>query len=299
MLQLVLFTALLGAEVVSAIAFTAPAVTHVKNHQWPSNGWTPKPTAAQHYGFAFYTPSHDLRRQEVVANDPNICGYVNGNADLPYSCPNNFTCAGYAPLSVFGCCSGTSGQSSFADCPAISAQPSSCYDYTDRGLCTGDCLTGTAPALVCDDPSLGSCGVATLIGVLGSSTETFSQISCFSQRVILNLSPIAITTTAVQTPTPTQTDPAFFNPTLTSSSSSTSSPSSSPGKSHTGAIAGGVVGGVVVLGLILAAIIYVLRERKKSQREEAIYEIQATPITDKNFSTAVHAVDNSRYSMGS
>ncbi|KAJ9651759.1 hypothetical protein H2198_008992 [Neophaeococcomyces mojaviensis] len=91
----------------------------------------------------------------------------------------------------------------------------------------------------------------------------------------------ASTTTPPRSITPPITTP---NPTTTTSNTITSSPTgpisshdAHPDHKNVGAIAGGVVGGIVALAGIVGVIIFFLRRKKKSERQQTRLEISQAP----------------------
>ncbi|KAI4862121.1 hypothetical protein F4820DRAFT_35819 [Hypoxylon rubiginosum] len=242
-------------------------------------GWTPKPTAppgAKPLDF-------DLRRrQQTTAASASTCGFPADNISAPaITCSNGEYCLAMQWQSVAGCCS----EAERRDCRV----PTTCIESTRSQSTQPDSRT-----LVCDDPARPRCVTYLYEANFFEYLNGFSFLACGSDGE-------AASSTIGTTPPPgwlsaTGSEPSTSGPSTTGSeptnavtitvfpgtSSSTSTGpvatepvNVSPGTSRTGAIVGGTVGGVAGLALIIAAIFFFLRYRRR--RGAGAKEVEGSP----------------------
>ncbi|KAK3366301.1 hypothetical protein B0T24DRAFT_417002 [Lasiosphaeria ovina] len=276
-------------------------------------GWTPKPTAAPgarlppNEAVLGYLKGGLARRQTTTGNAyilPSTCGYYAGVSSEPFTCEQGATCTTSLSRSagqvggVVGCASG-SELPFFTVCLDRQAYLQGACD--DQGTKTG-CCTAT---------DFGACGTFLWGGsttrsmyrcvskpelvslldvpqyVLDARTSSRSSSSSSSSRSSTSSSSSSSTSspTTSQSTTSTATDPADNTGTADSSTNNNNSSGggSSSGGSNIGAIVGGAVGGVAALGLIAAAIAFVVLRNRNKTKGGSVVPYSAVAPTDTSY----------------
>ncbi|KAI6084791.1 hypothetical protein F4821DRAFT_166962 [Hypoxylon rubiginosum] len=246
-------------------------------------GWTPKPTAPP----GAKPLDLDLRRrQQTSVSSAATCGFPADNISAPaITCSNGEYCLAMQWQSVAGCCS----ESNRKDCRV----PTTCVE----SLTGTDSTQPDSRTLVCDDPAKPRCVTYLYDADFFENLNGFSFLACGSNgeaaSSTIGTTPppgwLSTTTGSAQStgsitsgPSTTGTDPTNAI-TITVFPGTSSSASSTPvaaatggsGVSRTGAIVGGTIGGVAGLALILAAIFFFLRYRRR--RGAGTKEVESSP----------------------
>ncbi|KAK0727637.1 hypothetical protein B0T26DRAFT_738271 [Lasiosphaeria miniovina] len=245
-------------------------------------GWTPKPTAAPgarlppNEAVLGYLKGGLARRQTTTGNAfilPSTCGYYAGVSSEPFTCEQGATCTTSLSRSagevggVVGCASG-SEQPFFTVCLDRQAYLQGACDA--QGSKTG-CCTAT---------DFGACGT-----FLWGGSTTRSMYRCVSKPELVSLLDVPHLTsspTTSKSTTSTATNPAD-NTGTADSSTNNSGGSSSGGGSNIGAIVGGAVGGVAALGLIAAAIAFVVLRNRNKTKGGSVVPYSAVAPTDTSY----------------
>ncbi|KAI1767491.1 hypothetical protein GGR53DRAFT_112856 [Hypoxylon sp. FL1150] len=242
-------------------------------------GWTPKPTAPP--GATPFDLDLDLdldlrRRQSTTISSAATCGFPADNISAPaITCTNGEYCLAMQWQSVAGCCS----ESNRRDCRV----PTTCVESSTQTATTTQTDSRT---LVCDDPAKPHCVTYLYNADFFENLNGFSFLACGSSGEAAS-STIGTTPppgwlstipgsghSTTSGPSTTGTEPTnavtiTVFPGTSSSASSTpiAAATSGSGVSRTGAIVGGTVGGCAGLALILAAIFFFLRYRRRRGAE--------------------------------
>jgi len=132
---LILISAFLAATPILALKSPAPKQTDTSTDGPDRLGWTPKPTSPARLSDLKFNKNR--RQADSVTT---ICGYYNGNVNLPYSCDPGNACAYNTVDNYFGCClTDAGGVLDSSDCAYIATPYTGCYDYTVASNCVGDC----------------------------------------------------------------------------------------------------------------------------------------------------------------
>ncbi|KAI0376651.1 hypothetical protein F5Y04DRAFT_200014 [Hypomontagnella monticulosa] len=251
-------------------------------------GWTPKPTAppgAKPFDF-------ELRRrqQTTTITAAATCGFPVDNKSAPaITCDAGAYCFEVAADAAAGCCT----EQNRRDCKV----PTTCLE-TRRQASQTD--SGT---LFCDDPSRPRCVTYLYDANFFENFNGVSFLACGEEAgssKIATSPPVGWTpTTAVATSaqstsssassSSTNTDPTnVVTVTVTPSvgPSSSTAPSvvdtGNSGTNRVGVIVGGTIGGVAGVALIIAALFFLLRRRRKAGTEPKPFE-GSPPYTGANF----------------
>ncbi|KAK4183995.1 hypothetical protein QBC35DRAFT_466845 [Podospora australis] len=196
-----------------------------------------RPLGAVDFGPPLPTKPPVAIRDIVLRQNPNTqCGYLNGLASNPITCPEQGTCS--TSQGYVACC--PSGQT----CNIFS----SCLDYAafTRGLCSN-----LGPqTLCCSNTALSYCNVLTYVDKPGQSL-----IGCNPAQYA---AAVYATPTSTTSTSSTSSDPVV----------STTSTSSDTG-ADIGAIVGGVIGGILLLAVIIGLLVWFILRRKKKKTAAA------------------------------
>ncbi|KAI2629147.1 hypothetical protein GGS26DRAFT_115320 [Hypomontagnella submonticulosa] len=249
-------------------------------------GWTPKPTAppgAKPFDFEL------RRRQQTTTTITAVatCGFPVDNKSAPaITCDEGAYCFEVAADAAAGCCT----ERNRRDCKI----PTTCVE-TRREATQTDPRT-----LFCDDPSRPRCVTylydenffENLYGVSFLACGEDAGSSTIATSPPIGWAPTSdVTTTSAQSTSSSSahTDPPnVVTVTVTPSvgPSSSTAPSvvdtGGSGTNRVGAIVGGTVGGVAGVALIIAALFFLLRRRKKARTEPKAFE-GSPPYTGANF----------------
>ncbi|KAI1135679.1 hypothetical protein F5Y05DRAFT_168161 [Hypoxylon sp. FL0543] len=244
-------------------------------------GWTPKPTAPP----GAKPLAHDLRRRQqstTTTLNTATCGYPVDNSSAPaISCPDGAYC--FEAEGVAGCCS----EANRRDCriPTTCVEPSRSSTYTSNArtlLCTDTAQPRCVTYLYDADFFENLYGVSFLAcgEEAGSSTIATSPPPGWTPTSDISTAPGSLSTSS--DPTGPVTVTVFPSSTPSSSSSATpvAAAASSSSASRTGKIVGGVIGGVAGLALLIAALFFLLRYRRRKATEGKQFEGSPYPTRD-------------------
>ncbi|TLS27264.1 hypothetical protein PpBr36_05332 [Pyricularia pennisetigena] len=230
------------------------------------SGFSPRPTDGPRFG------SMDIFRRQAATLKPNECGFLpNGVA---FACPGDGASCKHDGTHL-GCCQ-KDGSCKF--------RAKTCIDY--KASVEGACKAVTDPATRCCSESSNAFCFTLQFSTSTEPGKIITLLDCQASPgtgILYNSPPPKTTTTSqtskkTATTSPTSTQPATTtsgygsgptntgdgdqpgNPEQQQQPGTTSSPSA-----NKGAIAGGVVGGVAFLGLIGAAVLFLLRRKKAAK----------------------------------
>lgn len=267
-----------------AIFFLSVRLGNASRHIFPS----PTFAGLRHADLQFnirptpnpWTPSNIAKR---FADDPAICGWVEGKDNDAVSCQSGSTCAA---ISTFvGCC--PKGNSKDSSCTALFT---TCYDVRGKS-CDAACSSNTA-ALICDHPDY----CATYRYASGSQGFGCAKSTGYDKTVL------TVTGSSVTQPTPFGHDPSTTSTASTSTAGEASSTSNTglaasnsatavtakPKSVSGGAIAGIVIGSLVGVAAILLILLFLFQRYRKKQAQrqgnqtsQGPYEMQYQHIYDQ------------------
>ncbi|KAI0833075.1 hypothetical protein F5Y06DRAFT_307391 [Hypoxylon sp. FL0890] len=241
-------------------------------------GWSPKPTAPP----GAKPLDHELRRRQQTTTtvlNTATCGYPVNNSSAPaISCADGAYC--FQTEGVAGCCS----EANRHDCRI----PTTCVESTQSSS-----FTSNARTLLCTDTARPRCVTylynadffENLYGVsflacgeeAGSSTIATSPPPGWTPTSDFSTTSGSLKTSSDATGPVTVT---VFPSSTPSSSTAPVAATGSSSASRTGKIVGGVIGGVAGLALIIAALFFLLRYRRRKATEGKQFEGSPYPTRD-------------------
>ena len=249
--------------------------------------WPPAPTEAPLPLARAQIDALLLRRQDFNT----VCGFLEGNADIPVTCGAGSHCVVDRDHNAIGCCPDgepacTTGV--FTGCVDFNSGPQTevnPYVYTCAGsdVCYRNVFAGGFSQYGCGTASNLAASVATAVSGLSSDLR-FSQVTDqFTAEVTTVSEPITINpSTGTRSLTASSSSTTESTTTSSSTTSSTSSetasstaaageageaPEGNGSKNQTGAIIGGTISGVAVLVALVALGFYLWKRKQRNTRE--------------------------------
>lgn len=237
--------------------------------------WPPLPTEAP---LPLAEINAVLRRQDLNT----VCGYLQGDADIPVTCGAGSHCVLDREHNAVGCC--PDGESVcttgiFTGCVDFNSGPQTelnPYVYTCGGdnVCYRNIFAGGFSQYGCGTASDLAASVATAVSGAPSQLSFLQVTNSFTAKVVTVSEPITIGT---RTGTRSSSSTATSTTSTTSSSASTSSSAADKGdeaeapedqgsKNQTGAIIGGTISGIAVLVALVALAFYLWKRKQRNPR---------------------------------
>ncbi|CAI4210895.1 unnamed protein product [Parascedosporium putredinis] len=237
--------------------------------------WPPLPTEAP---LPLAEINAVLRRQDLNT----VCGYLQGDANIPVTCGAGSHCVLDREHNAIGCCPDgelvcTTGI--FTGCVDSNSGPQTelnPYVYTCGGgnVCYRNMFAGGFSQYGCGTASDLAASVATAVSGAPSQLSFLQVTNSFTAKVVTVSEPITIGT---RTGTRSSSSTATSTTSTTSSSASTSSSTADKGdeaeapedqgsKNQTGAIIGGTISGIAVLVALGALAFYLWKRKQRNPR---------------------------------
>lgn len=232
-------------------------------------------------------PGADLfayRRRQLDDSFNTICGYVNGQLDLPATCGSGSHCVVDTEHNVVGCCpngapsctagvftgcvDGNSGAQTEVNPYVFSCTGAAvCYmNQYEGGFSQYGCGTASDMAATVQNSASGVTAVLSLPTVVVSYTESISTLS--ESTTLSTASSRASSTTARSSTTPASaSSDSTASATPTESVDPAAAPPATDTAYRTGAIVGGTIGGLAVAIALVALVFFFLRRRNANVRQ--------------------------------
>ncbi|KEZ41407.1 hypothetical protein SAPIO_CDS7535 [Scedosporium apiospermum] len=249
--------------------------------------WPPAPTEAPLPLARAQIDALLLRRQDFNT----VCGFLEGNADIPVTCGAGSHCVVDRDHNAIGCCPDgepacTTGV--FTGCVDFNSGPQTevnPYVYTCAGsdVCYRNVFAGGFSQYGCGTASNLAASVATAVSGLSSDlrfsqvTDQFTaEVTTVSEPITINPSTGTRSLTASSSSTTESTTTSSSTTTSTSSETASSTaaageageaPEGNGSKNQTGAIIGGTISGVAVLVALVALGFYLWKRKQRNTRE--------------------------------
>ncbi|KAK3294331.1 uncharacterized protein B0H64DRAFT_463078 [Chaetomium fimeti] len=230
-------------------------------------------------------PGADLfayRRRQLDDSFNTICGYVNGDLELPATCGSGSHCVVDTEHNVVGCCpngapsctagvftgcvDGNSGAQTEVNPYVFSCTGAAvCYmNEFEGGFSQYGCGTASDMAATVQNSASGITAILNRPTVSVSYTE---GISILSEPTTLGTpSSRASTASARSSASPASASDSTASPTATENSDAAAPPATDTGP-RTGAIVGGTIGGLAVVIALVALVFFFLRRRNANVRQ--------------------------------